>query len=81
MKDRKCRIEGSRLTGGGGLSGIDVADNDDVDMSLLLTVLGMMVSNLISSMNATLLSMCPKLMKIGEDGKEKFGTYPMLTVC
>lgn len=24
-------------TGGGGLSGIDVADNDDVDMSLFLT--------------------------------------------
>ena len=27
----------SRLTSGGGLAGIDMADNDDVDMSLLLT--------------------------------------------
>lgn len=26
------------LTGGGGLSGIDVADNDDVDVKLLLTI-------------------------------------------
>jgi hypothetical protein len=25
------------VTGGGGLSGIDVADNDDVDVNLLLT--------------------------------------------
>jgi len=29
--------EAQRLTSGGGLAGIDVADNDDVDMSLLLT--------------------------------------------
>jgi hypothetical protein len=27
-----------QLTGGGGLAGVDVADNDDVDVSLLLTV-------------------------------------------
>lgn len=26
------------LTSGGGLAGVDVADNDDVDVSLLLTV-------------------------------------------
>jgi hypothetical protein len=26
------------LTGGGGLAGVDVADDDDVDVSLLLTV-------------------------------------------
>jgi hypothetical protein len=27
------------LTSGGGLSGVDVADNDDVDVKLLLTVM------------------------------------------
>jgi hypothetical protein len=27
-----------QVTGSGGLAGIDVADNDDVDMSLLLTI-------------------------------------------
>lgn len=27
------------LTSGGGLSGVDMADNDDVDVSLLLTVI------------------------------------------
>ena len=29
----------SLLTGGGGLAGVDVADDDDVDMSLFFTVM------------------------------------------
>ena len=32
------------LTGRGGLAGIDVADNDDIDMSLFLTIDGSGVS-------------------------------------
>ena len=27
-----------QMTGGGGLAGIDVADNDDIDMNLFFTV-------------------------------------------
>lgn len=34
---------GCLTTGGGRLAGVDVADNDDVDMSLLLTVVVVLV--------------------------------------
>lgn len=35
--------EGRLTTGGGGLAGVDMADDDDIDMWLLLTVIVMLV--------------------------------------
>ena len=40
------------LTGGGGLSGIDVADNDHVDVHLFLTRKERIVSNLFVQISA-----------------------------
>lgn len=59
------------LTGGGGLSGIDVADNDDVDVKLLLTIEQTAVSILCSV--KLLLDLCRK-------GLLKDLTYPMVAV-
>ena len=39
-------------TYGGGLAGIDVADNDDVDVSLLLLTVGLLVSSLMRTVVA-----------------------------
>lgn len=33
-----CAGKGPSLTGSGGLAGVDVSDDDDVDMSLFLTI-------------------------------------------
>jgi hypothetical protein len=45
------------LTSGGGLSGIDVADNDHVDVHLLLTVEGRQVSKKAIKIEAAMLLM------------------------
>lgn len=49
--------EWSRLTGGGGLSGIDVADDDHVDVHLLLTAMRREVSRLSIKISAIARSM------------------------
>lgn len=59
------------LTGGGGLSGIDVADNDDVDVKLLLTIEQTAVSILFSM--KLLIDLCQKC-------SVKDLTYPMVAV-
>jgi hypothetical protein len=51
LRPRLAEMEGKkggrgRLTSGGGrLAGIDVADNDDVDMNLLFTVVRLLVDD------------------------------------
>jgi hypothetical protein len=60
------------LTGGGGLSGIDVADNDDVDVKLLLTIEQTAVSILCS------MKLLPDLRRRCSLVKDL--TYPMVAV-
>jgi hypothetical protein len=46
------------LTGGGGLAGVDMADDDDVDMSLFLTVEMQIMSVRLIDIRLRLISKC-----------------------
>jgi hypothetical protein len=59
------------LTGGGGLSGIDVADNDDVDVKLLLTISQIAVSIYVS---------CEAAFDLCRSCLLRDLTYPMVAV-
>jgi hypothetical protein len=61
----RSRLE-SVLTSGGGLSGIDVADNDHVDVHLLLTAERRVVSKLPMAFEITIVKM---LATEGREGK------------
>lgn len=63
----------SKLTCGGGLSGIDVADDDHVDVHLLLTAMRRKVSRLFIKIPAIARSMplmAPQMLKLFADGGE-----------
>jgi hypothetical protein len=47
---------GTRLTGGGGLARVDVADNDDVDVSLLLGTIDEV--DMLATIDAQLMTSC-----------------------
>jgi hypothetical protein len=63
------------LTSGGGLAGVDVADDDDVDMSLLFTVM-------IKDMSVTFIDMKLDLIWHSEVARRQFEmvSYPMVAV-
>jgi hypothetical protein len=46
------------LTGGGGLAGVDMADDDDVDMSLFLTEEMQIMSAMLIDIKLRLISKC-----------------------
>jgi len=78
----------SRLTGGGGLSGIDVADNDHVNVHLLLTAMASMVSRCpikIAAIALAMLRMASQMRTAFADGESEGRrnsglTHPMMAV-
>ena len=84
FKREKSSCEGSRLTGGGGLSGIDVADDDHVDVHLLLTAMRRMVSRCSIKMSAIAMSMLPMESQMLDGIRRWRGrtllTHPMIAV-
>lgn len=53
-------FEQVKLTGGGGLAGVDMADDDDVDMSLFLTrLMGLMLAMIIDIHDKAMLKELP----------------------
>ena len=61
-----------QVTGGGGLAGIDVSDDDDVDMSLLLTA-RQFVSGLITARK--FLGVAYPMMAVLDDSREVVVVY------
>jgi hypothetical protein len=73
VRERAVRF-GARLTGGGGLARVDVADNDDVDVGLLLGTVD--EGDMLATIQALLRACCDEA-RVGMMLVRRIFTYAM----